>query len=82
MGSAKHESSLFFQGKQLFSLRNFDLRSFTASKQPRKLQASFWPNSFGKFGPTHLSSTQTRVLDESKPSSCMGSLAASYIHEG
>jgi hypothetical protein len=61
--SAEHKSSSFFRDEQLCSLRNSDLRSFTISKQPRKIQASFWPNSFGKFGPTHPSSTQTRVLD-------------------
>jgi hypothetical protein len=37
--SAEHECSLFIRDKQLCSLQNFDLRLFTASKQPRKIQA-------------------------------------------
>jgi hypothetical protein len=39
--STEHESSSFFQDEQLWSLCNFDPRSFPASKQPHKVHASF-----------------------------------------
>jgi hypothetical protein len=61
--SGEHESSSFFWDEQLWSLRNFDPRLFPTSEQACKVQTSFWTNSFGKFGPTHPNSTQTRILD-------------------
>jgi hypothetical protein len=80
--SAEHESSSLFRGEQLWSLHNFNPRSFTTSKKACNVQTSFWPNSFGNFRPTHLNLTQTRVGSESSPLSCTGRSSASYIRKG
>jgi hypothetical protein len=39
--NVEHQSSLFFLEQQLWSLHNFDPRSFPVSKQARKVQTSF-----------------------------------------